>query len=187
MIEMRRWAGFTLIELMVVLAVAAVLLSLAVPAMQSFVYKGRARALVTEFSRTLWLVRNQAVGQGAAVTVCPQAAGQATVCGSAVGDWANGWIAYVGRSSDSPTSANILLAVAGKPTLQLVPRGGLTALRLNSAGLGVPSGSNAPAGFVFEVRCSAPSTTTTVFGSVSMELGGLIRSQPVSDGEVRCG
>jgi type IV fimbrial biogenesis protein FimT len=87
--------GFSLIELMVVLSIAALLLTVAVPSMASFFTENRltssAGALVTATN----VARSEAVkrGPGKRVTLKPNN-------GS---DWATGWTVFVDTSSDPST------------------------------------------------------------------------------------
>jgi type IV fimbrial biogenesis protein FimU len=81
--------GFTLIELMVTLVVAAILLGIGVPSLIS-VYEGnRADSAIRTIHDTLAFARNQAVSYGANVIVCPYAAAP---CGSS---WSKGISVYI--------------------------------------------------------------------------------------------
>lgn len=79
--------GFTLIELMVTLAVLGILLTVAVPNFQMFVMNNRmvtqANDLITSFN----MARSEAVKRAANVTVCASSNG--TGC---TGTWAQGWV-----------------------------------------------------------------------------------------------
>ncbi|QGG81200.1 prepilin-type N-terminal cleavage/methylation domain-containing protein [Litorivicinus lipolyticus] len=77
---MRYKGGFTLIETLVVLAVAAILLSVAIPSMRPFVQEQRARTTAQTFMSDLVFARGEAARGNTRVTV--------TAVG---GNWANGW------------------------------------------------------------------------------------------------
>lgn len=93
---MTRQNGFTLIELLTTIAVATLLISLAVPSMQTFSQNSRQTAAVNDLVSGIHLARNTAITTNTRVTVCPSSDGQA--CGSVT--WDQGFIAFVDRDSD---------------------------------------------------------------------------------------
>ena len=72
--------GFTLVELIVVLAVMSMLLAMAAPALRPLMTAQRVRAAVFDFRADLVLARSEAVKRNARVQVMPDAAG-----------WTQGW------------------------------------------------------------------------------------------------
>lgn len=82
--------GFTLLELMVALTVAAILFGVGVPSFVDMVRNNRAAANVNELSAAFAIARSESARRGINVTVCRSTDGLA--CGA---DWAAGWIAFV--------------------------------------------------------------------------------------------
>lgn len=85
--------GFTLVELMITIAIATILLSLAVPGFQSLLRNNQAAVLANELVLALNTARNEAVSRRGAVTVCTSANGSACR-GAADSDktnWHKGW------------------------------------------------------------------------------------------------
>ena len=65
----RRLRGFTLIELMVVVALAAIVLSLAAPSFTGFLAKKRVEGVMTELATDLQYARSEAVSRNAPVRI----------------------------------------------------------------------------------------------------------------------
>ncbi len=63
--------GFTLIELMIVIAIAATLMSIAAPSFGNFVKKQRVEAAVSQFQSAVALARSTAVEQSKSVFIKP--------------------------------------------------------------------------------------------------------------------
>jgi type IV fimbrial biogenesis protein FimT len=70
-----RARGFTIVELMVAVTIAAILLSIAAPAMRSFIENARIRATSESLQSGLDLARNEAVRQNRAVEFVSRPAG----------------------------------------------------------------------------------------------------------------
>lgn len=86
--------GFTLIEIMIGIAVLAILLALAVPSFTQIIRNNRAAAQANNFVLALTVARNEAVTRGMPVSICAaDAAG--TACAGAVSDWQNGWLIFL--------------------------------------------------------------------------------------------
>jgi len=90
--------GFTLIELMVTLAVAVILITVAVPGFRTMIQNNRATTQANELLTAFMLARSEAVKRGVAVSVC-SSADQATCAAST--NWATGWIVF---TDDAGTS-----------------------------------------------------------------------------------
>lgn len=87
-----RLTGFTLAELLIVLALSAVAASLATPAFRELGANVRRDALVEDLRASLLLARTEAVTRGVPVTVCPSADGRACRPDPA---WSRGWLVRV--------------------------------------------------------------------------------------------
>ncbi len=88
---MRR-AGFSLLELMVVLAIAAVLAGLASPEMRDLIRRQRLESAVADLYGAIDLARSQAIARGSRVQLVPLE--------SAGANWSRGWVVFVDTNSD---------------------------------------------------------------------------------------
>ena len=70
--------GFTLVELMVAIAVVAILSVIALPSMSDFLVRMRVDDEISEMQRLLLTARNMAINTGKNTTVCPLASGACT-------------------------------------------------------------------------------------------------------------
>lgn len=85
--------GFTVMELMVTLAIAAILLSVAAPNLSQFSQNSRLRARNFELLDSINVARSEAVKRGVQVVLCRSANG--TSCGGTANTWTTGWLVYV--------------------------------------------------------------------------------------------
>lgn len=85
------FAGFTLIELMVVLAVLAVTLGVALPTFATLIRDTRLGTATSDLHAAIFFTRSEAIKRGRRVTVCTSAGGEH--CAPGVG-WHAGWIIF---------------------------------------------------------------------------------------------
>lgn len=83
--------GFTLVELVVTLAVAAVLLVLAAPFYTKITERNTLNAVSTLLSGHMQLARSEAIKRGGPVTLCPS--GDGTTCAGTT-RWELGWLVF---------------------------------------------------------------------------------------------
>ncbi len=108
--------GFTLIELMVTLAIAAILLTIGIPSFRDLMIKSRLSGQVQEFFGTLNFARSEAIKRGNFVSVCKSADG--SQCG---GNWSDGWIVFANNDNDSPASRDNIGGANEEPLLRVFP------------------------------------------------------------------
>jgi len=100
LIRVRRSAcskGFTLLELLITLAVAAILIVSGVPALQEFNARQRMSAAINALHGHLALARHEAIRHNSQVVACPGDA--LSGCGGSA-DWSDGWIVFGDLNGD---------------------------------------------------------------------------------------
>jgi type IV fimbrial biogenesis protein FimT len=109
--------GFSVIELMIVLSVAALLIATAVPSFTATIQNNRLVTQVNELHAGLSLARSEAVKRNRSVTVCRSSNGA-----SCAGSWEDGWIVFVDTDFDGAVDGgeevlNVKQAVPGNITV----------------------------------------------------------------------
>lgn len=95
-------AGFTIIELMLTIAVAAVILTLGVPSFQGLMERNQLTSNINRFISSLALARSESIKRNQRVVVCPSNDG--TNCNGTGYD--NGWIIFVDANADGSRDAD---------------------------------------------------------------------------------
>lgn len=99
--------GYSIIEVLVVVAIAAVLVGIAIPAFNLFIGNTRTTTIANEFVSALNLARSEAMKRGINVTVCRSTNGEAC---AASGDWGQGWMVFVdGDGTGQPPGQESIL------------------------------------------------------------------------------
>lgn len=92
----RKAIGFTLLELLITLAVVAIIVSIGAPSLSGGLNDSRLRTSANSLQSALSAARSTAVAKGVIVTVCKSTTSQTCASGS---DWAEGWIVFVDKGT----------------------------------------------------------------------------------------
>jgi type IV fimbrial biogenesis protein FimT len=92
-------SGFTLIEIMIALAVLSILGTLAIPGFTNLLQDSSRTSAVNAFIHTVFLARSEALKRGEMVSICKSPDG--ANCNTA-GEWNGGWITFVNSDRDEP-------------------------------------------------------------------------------------
>ena len=102
--------GFTLIELMIVLVIAAILLALAAPGMRNMLERNRLQTGAESLYSSLMFTRSEALKRNQPVIMCKSSSGSACVTTS--NDWEQGWLVYVDKDGNLAPDPNEILRVS---------------------------------------------------------------------------
>ncbi len=108
---MLRSPGFTAIELMLALGLAAVILGWGVPTFADLVRNAARTREVNQFIQAVYLARSEAIKRNGVVSLCPSR-NSATCSPSAL--WNSGWLIFVNLDRDTPAVRD-----AGEPLLRV--------------------------------------------------------------------
>lgn len=95
----RTTAGFTLYELIMTLALIAVIVTLGLPSFGSIVASSRIRAETSALFDAVHLARKDSIVRRRAVTICPSLDGLSC---DPHNEWSTGWIRFVNTDRDDP-------------------------------------------------------------------------------------
>jgi type IV fimbrial biogenesis protein FimT len=97
---MNRQHGFTLIELMITLGIAAILLTAAVPSFNTTIKNNRLITQTNLLVSSISLARSEAVKHGRTATVCVNSAQPVVQC-TAETNWELGWMVWVDLNTNN--------------------------------------------------------------------------------------
>jgi type IV fimbrial biogenesis protein FimT len=104
--RLRRQTGFSLIELLAVLAIGAILLAAGAPDLRALIRSQQLKAASGDLFAAIGMARAQALARGEVVTVLPKGPGGA--------DWRRGWAVFLDRDGDrQPGPGDTILAEHG--------------------------------------------------------------------------
>ena len=95
--------GFTALELMVTMAIVAILLTTGIPAFKNYSWNLRMKTAMDVLQTDLILARRRAISLNTRTVVCP-AQGTNTCSGDS--DWQNGWIVFTDLNGDRQRQAS---------------------------------------------------------------------------------
>lgn len=136
--------GFSLIELITVMVIAAIALAAAVPDMRALIRQHQLNAAVNDLFGAIDMTRAHAMARGERVLLVPADLGGA--------DWAKGWVAFVDRDGDRrPGAGDDIIAMHGPLSSGISVSSVLSSQKLpyylayNSAGRSCSAGSSGAA------------------------------------------
>lgn len=137
--------AFTLLELLVTLAVIGVLAALAAPSFSVMVANNRSVSIAQDLASSMRLARSEAIKRGMRVSICASADGV-----NCAGDWNNGWIVFPDAATSDVASPLVTSSTRiqhytsdGRATLSAFRNGvAQTYIRFTNQGLLAHAASN---------------------------------------------
>ncbi len=156
-----RSTGLTIIELMVVVAIAALFATLALPSMGDFVRNMRLSSSISQLHSDLLLARSESIRRNSRVLVCARSSPSSSACAAApdADTWMNGWLVCYDTNADAACDTS----TAADPNPVRVRSAPTTPLSLNGPAALVtffPVG-NANAAAIFTMTGGTPVTRIT--------------------------
>ena len=106
--------GFTLVELMITLAIAAILTTVAIPSFTETIKNNRLATRTNLLVGALNLARSEAIKRGITVTVCASSNATQTACSGGT-NWAQGWLVWADTNGNGFDTSDILRSVEAVP------------------------------------------------------------------------
>ncbi len=102
-------AGFTLIELIIVVALAAIMMTLAVPSFQNIAANNRITSHTNELVMAISMGRSEAVKRNVRVILCRSAnpTAPAPQCGGSANTWTSGWLLFASGDTNNTYQAAV--------------------------------------------------------------------------------
>lgn len=121
-IKLSLQAGLTLVEMLITLAVMAILLAIAIPAFESLIASTRLSSSTNDLLGSIAQSRSEAVRRGQRVVLCIQDPANAGQCVNN-GNWDQGWMAFVdtNRNNTLDPGEAITLSSARQPANINIP------------------------------------------------------------------
>jgi type IV fimbrial biogenesis protein FimT len=167
--------GFTLLELLMTVAIMAILLAIGVPSFKYVTSANRASSEINGLLGDLQFARGEAIKEGQTVTICASANG--TSCSGST-SWDTGWIVF----SDAPplgtiegNDAILKIQAPFSSTDVLTADRGISSVTFSREGFTQGLGNNAVTITLHTTPVNAPYTrclSMTIIGALSTQING---------------
>ena len=140
-------SGFTLIELMVTIAILAITVMIAIPSFQTVIASNQLQEGRDRLRMAIRTAKGEAVARNQTVSLCPSADGAA--CGDS-DDWDKSWLVVADNNTSGGVSIASTLRIFEAPDsgeVTLVHTGGFDYIRFEASGIAENLNASASFGF----------------------------------------
>lgn len=181
-----RVSGLTLIELLVTIALMAILLSVAAPSMMGFVARSSMRGISGDFTLAMQRARTEAINKNQCVAICMSTTvGGTNKCATTGSNWATGWLVFSAPScgnitntrpntSLTPPDAILFVREPANTRYELNASSGTRSVVFNARGL--PSSATLDS---FNLVDTSAPLSDTINRSFCLDMAGRIRTTDI--------
>ncbi|WP_143525854.1 GspH/FimT family pseudopilin [Rhodanobacter sp. C05] len=178
-----RQRGFSLIELMVTILVAAILLAIAVPSFRDVIHRNQVSSASNELLASMAYARTEAVTRGQLVSMCPSSDG--ANCTPSGQTYDPGWIVYTypaGAASANKVydTTDILLRATGTQSGVSIQSLGTTVITFGQQGQLDPAATTLEFTTCYRDSSSGTGTSTSTVPGVELQVSPLGSGQTSS-------
>ena len=145
---MKKLKGFTLTELLIVVAIISILATITAPSFSDFIDNTRLTSTMTQLTSDLNRARSEAIKRNSWVLVCARSSN--TACGT---NWGNGWLICQDSTNDGTNNCDSGTAANPNPIVvhqainaNFTLTGSAASMRFNPNGTGGPDTLNLVSG-----------------------------------------